>query len=150
VNQADGRQAIRTRTAHRVKGRSFVPVDQLQHVNIRCADAKRSRDFYVRTLGLSEGARPPFASIGYWLYLAGMPVIHLVQRNADAPSTLTGGGAIDHIAFRGIDIDTTRARLRQDGVAFQEAVVPRDGTVQLFVLDPDGVKIELNFETATS
>ena len=42
-------------------------VDQLQHVNIRCADVHRSRDFYEQMLGLSEGERPPFASVGYWL-----------------------------------------------------------------------------------
>ena len=122
-----------------------MPVDQLQHVNIRCADVDRSRDFYVGVLGLSQGQRPPFASVGYWLYLNDVPVIHLVQRsaNADVPA---GGGAIDHVAFRGVDLRGTRARLVEENMAFREAVVPRDGTMQLFVLDPDGVQIELNFE----
>jgi len=125
-----------------------VPVDQLQHVNIRCADVHRSRDFYVNTLGLGEGERPPFASVGYWLYLGQVPVIHLVQRRPVETPSPRGGGAIDHIAFGGVDLDETRARLRAASIPFQEAVVPCDRTVQLFVLDPDGVKIELNFEAA--
>jgi catechol 2,3-dioxygenase-like lactoylglutathione lyase family enzyme len=120
-------------------------VDQLQHVNIRCGDVHRSRDFYTRILGMHDGDRPPFASVGYWLYLAGVPVIHLVQRAPEASAT-RGAGAIDHVAFHGVDLAATRARLREDEVEFTETVVPRDGTVQLFLLDPDGVRIELNFD----
>ena len=120
-------------------------VDALQHVNIHAADVERSREFYVRVLGLQVGPRPPVASFGYWLYLGGQPVIHLVQRAADAPPP-GASGAIDHVAFRGIDLAATRDVLRAEGVPFREAVIPRDQSIQLFVHDPDGVKIELNFE----
>ena len=122
-----------------------MPVDTLQHVNILTADLERSKAFYAGVLGLRVGSRPPVASVGYWLYLADQPVIHLVQRAADAAAP-TGPGAIDHVAFRGIDLAATRARLRAEGIAFHEMVITRDGTVQLFVHDPDGVKIELNFD----
>ena len=59
-----------------------MPVDSLQHVNIRCADAAKSRDFYVEILGLVDGHRPAFQSVGYWLYLGDVPAIHLVQQTA--------------------------------------------------------------------
>ena len=121
-----------------------MPVDSLQHVNIRCADAAKSRDFYVEILGLVDGHRPAFQSVGYWLYLGNVPVIHLVQQTAALAQS--GGGAIDHVAFRGVDLEATRARLHARAVTFREAVVPRDATLQLFILDPDGVRIELNFE----
>ena len=52
---------------------------------------------------------------------------------------------MDHIAFRGVGLAATRTRLRGASVSFQEAVVPRDGSIQLFIFDPDGLKIELNF-----
>jgi catechol 2,3-dioxygenase-like lactoylglutathione lyase family enzyme len=123
-----------------------MPVDALQHVNIHAADVERSKAFYMRVLGLQVGPRPPVASVGYWLYLAEQPVIHLVQRTGDAETA--GSGAIDHVAFRGVDLAATRAVLRVEAIAFREAIVPRDGTVQLFVHDPDGVTIELNFEPA--
>src|SRR5689334_12618245 len=97
-------------------------VDALQHVNLRTADVDRSRDFYVDVVGLRVGPRPPIASVGYWLYLGGVPVIHLVQRNGDGlpPS---GSGAVDHVAFHGVDFEATRDRFSALGVTFREALI---------------------------
>jgi catechol 2,3-dioxygenase-like lactoylglutathione lyase family enzyme len=121
-----------------------MPVDRLEHVNIRSLDVEKARDFYVSILGLTVGVRPPFASTGYWLYLDGQPVVHLVQRNAgDAHHPASGN--LDHVAFRGVDLAATRAAIQSAGVSCREQVVLHDGTVQLFVHDPDGIKIELNF-----
>jgi catechol 2,3-dioxygenase-like lactoylglutathione lyase family enzyme len=117
----------------------------LQHINIRCADAQRSRDFYVDIMGLTEGPRPPFASRGYWLYLGPEPVVHLVQKPDGEPVRGPGTGDLDHIAFAGHELDAFKAVLTAAGVPFREAVVPRDQTIQIFVLDPDGVQLELNF-----
>jgi catechol 2,3-dioxygenase-like lactoylglutathione lyase family enzyme len=124
---------------------SKMPVTALQHINIRAADASRTRDFYVRILGLRVGDRPPFRSTGYWLYLGADPVLHIVQKTPDEPPSAQTTGAIDHVAFRGVDIEATRQALMREGLAFEERVVPRDNTSQLFVLDPDGIRIELNF-----
>jgi len=120
-------------------------VDVLQHINIHAADVERSKDFYVRVLGLRVGPRPPVASVGYWLYLGAQPVVHLVQRKTEVPPA-AGNGAIDHVAFHGTDLDSTRRVLQAAGVPFREAVIPRDRSTQLFVHDPDGIKIELNFD----
>jgi len=122
-----------------------MPIEGFQHINTRSADVERTRDFYVRVLGLRVGDRPPFQSTGYWLYLGDQAVVHLVQRGPD--DTLhPGSGNLDHVAFRGVDLDGTRQALRAAGIPFREAVVPRDKTVQIFVHDPDGIKLELNFE----
>ena len=118
-----------------------------QHVNTRSADVERTKDFYVR-LGLRVGARPPFPSRGYWLYLGDQPVLHLVQRPGDQPHH-AGSGNVDHIAFAASDLEATRRALAADGVPFREAVVPRDGTIQIFVRDPDGVTVELNFASVS-
>lgn len=114
-----------------------------EHVNTRSADVERTKAFYVR-LGLTVGDRPPFASQGYWMYLEGRPVIHLVQRKPGEPHH-EGAGNVDHVAFRAADLEGTRRMLQEAGLAFREAVVPRDNTVQIFVSDPDGVTVELNF-----
>jgi catechol 2,3-dioxygenase-like lactoylglutathione lyase family enzyme len=120
-------------------------VDALEHVNIRVRDLRAAERFYVQVIGLRVGARPPVASSGSWLYLGDAPVIHLVHVPSDESAT-PGSGAIDHIAFRGVDFESTRERLETLGVPFRQAVIARDGTRQLFVHDPDGIKIELNFE----
>ena len=116
-----------------------------QHVNTRSADVERTRAFYER-LGLQAGDRPPFASQGYWLYLGGQPVLHLVQRPGGQPHHEHSGN-VDHIAFEAADLDGTRRALTDAGLPFREAVVPRDGTIQIFVKDPDGLTVELNFAT---
>jgi catechol 2,3-dioxygenase-like lactoylglutathione lyase family enzyme len=120
-----------------------MPLRAFQHVNTRSADVERTKTFYER-LGLRAGDRPPFASRGYWMYLNDHPVLHLVQR-PDGQAHQDGSGNVDHIAFAADDLAGTKRRLEQAGVPFREAVVPRDGSLQLFVRDPDGITVELNF-----
>jgi catechol 2,3-dioxygenase-like lactoylglutathione lyase family enzyme len=130
-------------------------VQVLEHVTIRCAQLARTRDFYVELMGLSEGERPAFPFRGYWLYLGGVPVIHLVEA-ADTPGAWgrdgslppdpeEGTGSFDHVAFRGDDFQAMRARLQEAGVTFKERVVPGGRLSQLFVPDPEGVLVEINF-----
>jgi len=38
-----------------------------------------------------------------------------------------------------------RARLKAGNVSFREQIVPRTGDTQIFLYDPDGVGVELNF-----
>jgi catechol 2,3-dioxygenase-like lactoylglutathione lyase family enzyme len=115
------------------------------HINLRATDVERTRQFYERALGLHVGDRPPFESMGYWLYLGDTPVVHLVQR-LPGETLQPGSGTLDHVAFRGVDLGATRQALRAAGLPFREARVPRDNTVQIFIHDPDGLKLELNFE----
>ena len=130
-------------------------VRALEHVTIRCGQLRRTRDFYVELMGLTEGERPAFPFRGYWLYLGGIPVVHLVEAadtpgawgrdGALAPDPEEGTGAFDHVAFHGDDFDSMRARLKDTGVTFKERVVPGGRLKQLFVPDPEGVLVEINF-----
>lgn len=129
-------------------------VSALEHVTIRCAQLRRTRDFYVDLMGLSEGPRPDFPFRGHWLYLGEVPVVHLVEA-ADKGSAwggepgAAGGdtGPFDHVAFRGDDFGVMRARLAAAGMAFRERVVPGGALAQLFARDPEGVLVEINFRT---
>ncbi len=134
-------------------------VEQLEHCTIRCANLERTRDFYRDYIGLEVGARPNFAFAGYWLYCAGVPVIHLVEAKEHVPVAQPGRGyhaaesahttgALDHIAFRGADREAMVARLKSHNIAFREAAVPDFKLHQVFVSDPDGILIELNFRDA--
>lgn len=129
-------------------------VQALEHVTVRCAQLRRTRDFYVDLLGLSEGARPDFPFRGYWLYLGGIPVVHLVEatdtagawgRDMVIPNPEEGTGSFDHVAFKGDDFAAMRARVKEAGMTFKERVVPGRPLKQLFVLDPEGVLVEINF-----
>lgn len=120
----------------------------LDHVTIRIGADRLGpvRDFYTDVLGLEEGERPPFTFPGHWLYLGGRPVVHLAGREGLETGTDTGG--IDHVAFSATGLAETRQRLEGKGVAFREQTVPLLGLIQLFVTDPAGVKVELNFDAA--
>jgi catechol 2,3-dioxygenase-like lactoylglutathione lyase family enzyme len=129
-------------------------VRALEHITIRCAQLKRTRDFYIDLMGLSEGERPDFPFRGHWLYLGGIPVVHLVEASDSAgawtgniviPRAEDGTGSFDHVAFRGDDFQAMRDRLQKAGIVFKERVVPGGQLSQLFVPDPEGVLVEINF-----
>ena len=127
-------------------------VQALEHITIRCADLRRTRDFYVELMGLTEGERPAFPFRGYWLYLGDVPIVHLVDAREsatrDGPHREGDTAALDHIAFRGRDLEATRATLRSHGLSFRENAVPGARIHQIFVPDPDGILIELNFRNS--
>ena len=126
-----------------------MPVEQLEHFTVRCTDLDVTRDFYTHILGLTVGPRPDFPFKGYWLYCGGSPVVHLVDRQEfESRHGARGGadtGALDHVAFRGVDIEAMRATLRAANIAFRETGVPGGRLRQIFLPDPDGVLVELNF-----
>jgi len=124
-----------------------MPLHGLGHALVLTDDLEATRAFYCDVLGLEPGDRPSLPFPGYWLYLGGHPIVHLVQRPAgDVPKV--GSGNLDHVGFRGVDLDATRAALARAGLTYREQVVPRDGVVQIFVPDPDGIQVELNFDPA--
>lgn len=132
-------------------------LDSLDHCSIRTAKLGETRDFYVDVLGLEDGDRPDFPFPGNWLYVDGKAVVHLVGIDPDDPSgledylgpvaldELDGSGAVDHIAFRAGDAAGLMARMRGMDVAFRERKVPNMDLFQIFVEDPNGITVELNY-----
>lgn len=120
-----------------------VPLKSLDHVTILCADLAKSRAFYREVLGLTDEDRPGFAFPGAWLYLGGHPVVHLIGGRVDAVPPSTGN--FDHVAFDAAGLSEMRARLTAAAVPFTESQVPGRPLRQVFLHDPDGVQVELNF-----
>ena len=138
-----------------------MPINKLAHFSVRTTDVEASRQFYVEVLGFKEGFRPPFKFPGLWLYRGGdeadFGVVHIIgiDRNdpeglkaylGDKPEeSLYGSAAVDHLAFLATDLVEMHRRLHVAGLEFRERTVPSLGLHQLFVEDPSGVTIELNF-----
>lgn len=117
-------------------------LDGLDHVTLTTNDLDRSVGFYRDLLGLIVGERPPFGFPGAWLYCEGRPVIHLIGGRGHPGS---GSGPVDHVAFRASGLTATVARLKSLKADYSQRLVPGQGLRQVFLHDPDGVKIELNF-----
>lgn len=125
---------------------------RIEHYNIHTVKLAETVDFYTRVLGMKNGDRPPFQFPGAWLYVGDTPVLHLVDVSGDYKTPRAGQhgtGALDHVAFEAVGLPAMREHLRKTGTKFEERVVPRSGITQIFVVDPNGLTLELNYaETA--
>ena len=137
----------------------------LNHFSIRSTDLPACERFYCDLLGLQVGPRPPFPFPGLWLYQGDTSAwanaaVHIIGMDANDPeglkqylgdrdpASLQGTGTVDHLAFFATGLAETLARLRAHGVEVRERTVPLLGLHQLFLDDPNGVVIELNFPAA--
>lgn len=133
-----------------------MPLTKLEHYLVMTDDIDRTRDFYRDVIGLTVGFRADLGFPGYWLYLDQTPVIHIAEwetysvhsRQQGIPvTTRTGGstGVLDHVAFNGHGVQEMIERLHTMQVPYERNDVPHVGLVQLFLYDPNGLKIELNY-----
>jgi catechol 2,3-dioxygenase-like lactoylglutathione lyase family enzyme len=117
-------------------------IEGLDHYTIDTADMEASLAFYGDVLGLAPGDRPPFKFPGAWLYCGDAPIVHLIAKD-EAAATHTG--SFNHVAFRGTGLDGFTAHLESLGVAFTRRDVPGRQLRQVFIEDPNGITIEVNF-----
>jgi glyoxylase I family protein len=124
-----------------------MPVLGLNHYNLRAPRElmETLRAFYVEVVGLEPGPRPPFASVGHWLYAGGRPVLHLSLAGPDETRTAGARTTFDHVAFDCAGRADHEARLAARGIAFERARVPGTAQVQVFFDDPAGNGVELDF-----
>ncbi len=134
-----------------------MPLTRLEHYLVLTEDLDGTRDFYAHALGMRVGPRPPLEFPGYWLYLGDVPCIHVAEwESYRAHSTAAGigvstqapgTGPVDHVAFNGVDVEGIQAALTAHGVPFAVNRAPAAGLTQLFLHDPNGVKVEINVRT---
>jgi catechol 2,3-dioxygenase-like lactoylglutathione lyase family enzyme len=128
----------------------------MEHFLIQCADLEATKNWWVNVLGMRVGASPDFKFPVYWLYVGDRDVLHITQGGANVSENrmkylgqqsqaTEGSGVIDHIGFRATGLDDTIAHLTKLGIEFKERQVNDQGLYQLFLFDPNGVKVELNF-----
>ncbi len=123
-------------------------VGVLDHFNIRTRKLADTVRFYEEILGLENGDRPNFAFPGAWLYSEGKPVVHLVDISPTAEPQKPDSGVVHHVAFASRDFAGMKARLQSKKMPFDTRQVPGGDLWQIFVNDPNGVMIELNYEAA--
>lgn len=117
----------------------------MNHFTVLASDLDATLGFYCELLGLRSGARPPFDFPGAWLYCGETAVLHVV---AGRPLPAQPAGVIDHMAFSASGLAETVARLAGRQIRYDLRRLPGDGTWQLFFNDPDGARVELDFDAS--
>ena len=128
-------------------------VNGLDHINIQSADVAATARFFADVLGLRAGASAGGGDRDMltWMYDAtGRPLVHIATADVLAATghTVSGGrdsGSLHHVAFACSGHDAMTARLESMGLDYRRNAVPAAGLRQLFVAEPNGILLELNF-----
>ena len=128
-------------------------VNALDHVNIQTLDLEATVDFYADVLDLEARDPPPplDPKLVQWMYDAeDRAIFHLTT-----PGSIMGDGGKDvlsretgpvhHVALNCSGHDAMAARLTSLGLDFRLNHVTAIGLKQIFVRDPNGVLLELNY-----
>jgi catechol 2,3-dioxygenase-like lactoylglutathione lyase family enzyme len=111
-------------------------VRKIDHVNIRTPRVADTVRFYVDLLGMKAVPRPgteDMASSAWLCDATGQAAIHV------------GSGRVHHAAFECSDYSAMRARLEAGNQIVGLSEVPQIALRQIFVRDPNGILVELNF-----
>jgi catechol 2,3-dioxygenase-like lactoylglutathione lyase family enzyme len=134
-------------------------ISHLEHFLVVAQDYEATVQWYIDNLGFTKGPHPDFgADVEVtWLYAGGVDVIHIVpprpndparpvpDPNATPKEIAQGSRPIHHIAFRAADRVEMTGRFKQNGITYLEQQASKGDLYQVFVRDPNGITVELNF-----
>jgi catechol 2,3-dioxygenase-like lactoylglutathione lyase family enzyme len=139
-----------------------MPLLHIEHFLVAADDIDATRDWYARVLGMRAGPHPDFGFPVHWMYLGELDVVHIgpsakaasdnqkkyLGRTSGRSALEAGTGAIDHIAFRATGLRAMMDHLEKEKIAFSRRRANGQALFQLFFYDPNGIKIELNYDAA--
>jgi catechol 2,3-dioxygenase-like lactoylglutathione lyase family enzyme len=118
----------------------------MNHFTVIAGHPQTTLDFYVGVLGLTVGHRPDLGFAGAWLYAGGPQAVLHMYFDRDVPTP--PAGVIDHMAFTAKGLKAVKARFDERGIKYDLRQQVGAGTWQLFCHDPNGAKVELDFDPA--
>jgi catechol 2,3-dioxygenase-like lactoylglutathione lyase family enzyme len=118
-------------------------LSKLEHYNIETVKPEETVRFYSAVLGLKNDPdkRPKVGRPGTWIFVGDTAAIHVNFVETDVSGRT---GAIDHIAFEGHGYHEFCRHLTDLGVRFETVESPQFDLAQIYVVDPNGIKIEIN------
>ncbi|MBR9911774.1 MAG: glyoxalase/bleomycin resistance/extradiol dioxygenase family protein [Gammaproteobacteria bacterium] len=129
-------------------------IEAIDHINIRTDDVVGTSRFFADVLAMEICDAPgiPDRTLAAWLCdNDGRAVIHLGTADVcypceqEVPVNPTGSGRIHHVAFRCSGYKAMTQKLTAQGRDFQFNLVEGVGLRQLFLSEPNGILLELNF-----
>ena len=120
-------------------------VSGMNHFTILTDILDATLEFYKAHLDFAPGPRPPFKFPGAWLYAKGgsEAILHVIAGREKKDLVK---GVLDHMAFTAQDLAGSVAKLKTHGIDYELRKLPDYGTWQLFFMDPNNAKVELDFD----
>ena len=137
-----------------------MPLSHIEHFLVAADDIDATRDWYARVLGMRSGPHPDFGFPVHWMYSGAVDLVHIgpsarrageIQKKylgRTSQDAGAGTGAIDHIAFRATGLRAMLEHLRKEKVSCTQRRANGQALFQLFLHDPNGIKVELNYAAA--
>jgi catechol 2,3-dioxygenase-like lactoylglutathione lyase family enzyme len=134
-----------------------MPISHIEHFLVAADDLDATRDWYARVLGMKPGPHPDFGFPVHWMYVGDTDIVHIgpsakqageIQKKylgRTSQATGAGTGALDHIAFRATGLRDMLEHLRKEKIPFTQRRANGQALFQIFILDPNGIKVELNY-----
>jgi 4-oxalocrotonate tautomerase family enzyme len=121
---------------HSVLGSTKPPVIfGLSHLLLQTSDLAAAEEFYMGFLGLTVRKREDFRD--------GRPLVVTHQGLGLTTGRPEGGNPVEHIAFRARNLPEIAQRAKDRGVTIVAGPEPSGYGFSLYMLDPDGNKIEM-------
>jgi catechol 2,3-dioxygenase-like lactoylglutathione lyase family enzyme len=152
------RAARRVARIGKVEGK--MPVKALDHYNIRTTRLVETINFYADVLGMQPTLPPGSKNfdMSAWICDAtGRAIVHVnhADTNYPPPARLHPSeiddrhtGRVDHIAFESENYPAMLENLKAREVPYVTSEIAKIRLRQIFVHDPNGVLLELNFREA--
>ena len=128
-------------------------VNGLDHINIQTRALADTVRFFADVLDLAPGNPPPGldpARIQWMFDGSGRPLFHLSTPGSllsTGESEGPGTGALHHVALDCSGYGAMIERLESLGIAYRSVELPSVDLKQVFVHEPNGVLLELNFRS---
>ena len=118
----------------------------LAHICIHTADLDQTLQFYTAVLGLEKGFEFEKGGtlFGYYIKLGRGTFIEVFKGD---PGEV---GNIKHVAIEVDDMDGLIARIRERGIEIADKKMGADHSWQVWITDPDGIRIEFHEYTPES
>lgn len=113
-------------------------VDRMEHAHLSAADVDRTVAFYRRAFGFEvrhDGTGPYGRTVH-----VGTDRFYLALTEGGDPAA--GTGNFSHLGFVTPDLAAFNARLEREGIPISESASRKEGDA-VYVIDPDGVEIEI-------
>ena len=121
-------------------------IKQIAHICINTKNLEKTYDFYTKVLGLEKGFEFEREGelFGYYIKLGNNTFIEIFKGE---PGEV---GNINHLAIEVDDLDGLIQKIRSHGIEINDKILGIDQSYQVWITDPNGIRIEFHEYTPES